>query len=143
MSFNVLIVDDSAAMRSVIKKIVALSGFKMDRCLEAGNGKEALEILSHTWVDVILSDLNMPEMGGMEMLAELKRDKMLKEIPVIIVTTEGSEDRKHMVCTMGASGFIRKPFLPEEVRKILCQVLGVNDEGSYGEEQSDNAGSDF
>jgi two-component system chemotaxis response regulator CheY len=143
MSFNVLIVDDSAAMRSVIKRIVALSGFKMDQCFEAGDGKEALEILSHAWVDVILSDLNMPEMGGLEMLAELKRDDLLKEIPVIIVTTEGNEERKQMVRGMGAVGFIRKPFLPEEVRKVLYQVLGVDNEGSYREEQGDNAGSDF
>ncbi|MBN2256133.1 MAG: response regulator, partial [Deltaproteobacteria bacterium] len=65
MSFNVLIVDDSNSMRSVIKKIVSLSGFKMDQCLEAGNGKEALDVLEKSWVDVIISDINMPEMNGL------------------------------------------------------------------------------
>ena len=72
MSFNVLIVDDSNAMRAVIKKVIGLSGFKMDSCLEAGNGREAMELLSDQWVDVIISDINMPEVNGLEFLDLLK-----------------------------------------------------------------------
>ncbi|MFB3924431.1 MAG: response regulator [Syntrophales bacterium] len=143
MAFNVLIVDDSSSMRAVIKKIVTLSGFKVDQFFEAQNGRLALELLSRTWIDIVLSDLNMPEMGGLEMLAAMKRDNLLKDIPVIIITTEGSDERKQMVCTMGARGFIKKPFLPEKVREMLYDVLGVKDDGNYGKDQEGDSGSDF
>ena len=143
MSFNVLIVDDSNSMRSVIKKIITLSGFKIDQCYEAENGKQALEILSKVWVDIILSDLNMPEMNGLELLVALKEDGLLKEIPVIIVSTEGSEERRKVVLKMGAKEFIRKPFSPEYVRKILYEVIGVGDEGTYERSERDNESGDF
>jgi two-component system chemotaxis response regulator CheY len=97
MSFNVLIVDDSKSVRSVIKKIITISGFRMDQCYEAVNGKQALEILSKEWVDVILSDLNMPEMNGLEMLAVIKADSRLQKIPVIIISTEGSDEKRNAV----------------------------------------------
>jgi two-component system chemotaxis response regulator CheY len=143
MSFNVLIVDDSNSMRAVIKKIITISGFKMDQCYEAGNGKQALEILSKVWVDIILSDLNMPEMNGLELLAALKGDNLLKEIPVVIVSTEGSDERRKVVLEMGAKEFIRKPFSPEYVRKILYEVIGVGDEGTYEGSERENDGGDF
>ena len=143
MSFNVLIVDDSNAMRAVIKKIISISGFKMDQCIEAGNGKEALDTLAGNWVDVIISDINMPEMNGLELLAELKKDDLLKKIPVIIITTESSEERMQNVFNLGADGFIKKPFLPEQVRKILYEVIGVNDEGEYEKDRGDDEPFDF
>jgi len=143
MSFNVLIVDDSNSMRSVIKKIITISGFKMDQCYEAGNGKQALEILSKVWVDVILSDLNMPEMNGLELLAALKGDSLLQEIPVIIISTEGSDERRRTVLEMGAKQFIKKPFTPENVRKIIYEVIGVGDEGTYEGNERDADGGDF
>lgn len=143
MSFNVLIVDDSNAMRAVIKKIIAISGFKVDQCYEAADGREALELLQGTWVDIILSDLNMPEMNGLELLENLKKDDLLREIPVVVITTEGSEKRKKIVSALGAKGFIKKPFVPEEIRKILYDVLGVNEEGSYGTDQTESDGVDF
>src|SRR3972149_85241 len=93
MSFNVLIVDDSMSMRAVIRKIIVMSGFRMDKCLEAGNGREALETLSHEWVDVIVSDINMPELNGLELLSLLKKDNLYRGIPVIMVSTEGSAER--------------------------------------------------
>ncbi|MBE9546076.1 MAG: response regulator [Proteobacteria bacterium] len=143
MSFNVLIVDDSRSMRGVIKKIISISGFKMDQCFEAGNGKEALEALAWDWVDVIVSDINMPEMNGFELLAELKKDNLLKEIPVIVITTESSEERMQDAFNLGAKGFIKKPFSPEEVRKILYEVIGVSDEGEYEEDTGDDEAFDF
>ena len=143
MSFNVLIVDDSRSMRGVIKKIISISGFKMDQCLEAGNGKEALEVLAGNWVDVIMSDVNMPEMNGFELLEELKRDELLKNIPVVIITTESSEDRMEYAISLGAKGFIKKPFLPEEVKKILHEVIGVDNEGEYEEDSGDAETLDF
>jgi len=143
MSFNVMIVDDSRSMRGVIKKIVSISGFKMDQCFEAGNGREALGVLTGNWVDVIMSDINMPEMDGFELLEKLKQDDLLKNIPVVVITTEGSENRMKYAFSLGAKGFIKKPFLPEEVKKILYEVMGADDEGEYGEDRGDDEDLDF
>jgi two-component system chemotaxis response regulator CheY len=143
MSFNVLIVDDSNAMRAVIRKIIAMSGFKMDQCLNAGNGREALEALAHEWVDVIISDINMPEMNGLELLARLKRDDLYREIPVIMISTEGSDERMREAMACGAQGFIKKPFLPEELRKKLYEIIGVSNDGEYSEDKANAADLDF
>jgi len=143
MSFNVLIVDDSRSMRAVIKKTISMSGFKMDQCLEAGNGREALDVLVKAWVDVIISDINMPEMNGLEFLEELKKDSLLKAIPAIVISTEGSEKRIQDAYDLGARGFIKKPFLPEEIKKVLYEVIGVSDEGKYGEDKGDDDTFDF
>jgi two-component system chemotaxis response regulator CheY len=143
MSFNVLIVDDSNAMRAVIKKIISMSGFKMDKCLDAGNGREALDKLAHEWVDVIISDINMPEMNGLELLARLKQDDLYKEIPVIMISTEGSEERMREALDGGAQGFIKKPFLPEELRKKLYEIIGVSNDGEYAENKADADDLDF
>jgi two-component system chemotaxis response regulator CheY len=143
MSFNVMIVDDSNAMRGVIKKIISMSGFKMDKCLEAGNGKEAMSLLEDNWVDVIISDINMPVMSGLEMLSHLKKDDLFGDIPVIMITTEGSSTRMEEAFQHGARGFIKKPFLPEDLKKILNEVLGVCDDGGYGEIEGDDNDLDF
>ncbi|OEU80463.1 MAG: two-component system response regulator [Desulfobacterales bacterium S5133MH4] len=143
MSFNVLIVDDSRSMRAVIKKTISMSGFKMDQCLEAGNGREALDVLAKDWVDVIVSDINMPEMNGLEFLGELKKDDLLKAIPAIVISTEGSKKRIQDAFDLGARGFIKKPFFPEEIKKVLYEVMGVGDEGKYEEDEGDDDAFDF
>jgi two-component system, chemotaxis family, chemotaxis protein CheY len=143
MSFNVLIVDDSNAMRAVISKIISMSGFKMDKCLQAGNGKQAMEILVNEWVDVIISDINMPDMNGLELLTQLKLDDLYKEIPVIMISTEGSDERIKEAFDRGAQGFIKKPFLPEELRKKLYDVIGVGHDGEYTEDKKDVDDLDF
>ncbi|MBP8984774.1 MAG: response regulator [Syntrophobacterales bacterium] len=143
MSFNVLIVDDSSSMRAVIRKIISISGFKVGRCYEAANGREALDILSENWVDVIISDINMPGVSGLDMLDHLKADDLLKDIPVIVVSTEGSDERIRSVMSKGAKRFVRKPFLPEDIRKILYEVIGVDNEGRYCDVQETPDGGDF
>jgi two-component system chemotaxis response regulator CheY len=140
MSFNVLIVDDSNAMRSVIRKVIQLSGFRMDNCYEAGNGKQALGVLASEWVDVILSDIHMPEMDGFALLKEIYRHDVFQNIPVIMISTEGSQERVNEAYALGAKGFIKKPFLPEELKRILHEVIGVGDEGEY---QADTDEGDF
>ena len=143
MSFNVLIVDDSSSMRGVIKKVIGMSGFRMDNCFEANHGKRAIEVLQQDWVDVIISDINMPEMNGLEMLKALNQDSLFKNIPVIIVTTEGSNERMDEAFALGAKGFIKKPFLPEDLKKALHNVLGVGDHGEYEEDGTGADGLDF
>ncbi len=143
MSFNVLIVDDSFSMRSVIKKVLSMSGFHMDQCFEAGNGREGIAVLEKEWVDVIISDINMPEMGGMELLQALNRDELYRNIPVIVVSTEGSRERMKDAMDRGAKGFIKKPFLPEDIRSILHEVIGVGTDGEYQDDSRNADQGDF
>ncbi|MCU0555114.1 MAG: response regulator [Syntrophales bacterium] len=143
MSFNLLIVDDSSSMRSVVKKIVDLSGVGVNQLLEAENGRRALEVLGDNWVDAVILDINMPEMNGLELLQRMSEDALLKNIPVVMMTTEASEAHVKTAFELGAKGFIRKPFLPEEVRTMLLGVLGFDDKGDYGERQRDPGGVDF
>ncbi|HOK06722.1 MAG TPA: response regulator [Syntrophales bacterium] len=131
MSCNVMIVDDSLSMRAVIKKILKLSGFDVDVCYEAQNGREALAVLAESWVDVIITDLNMPEMDGIEMIKTLQADDLYRRIPVVVVSTEASRERMDEVLRLGARAFMKKPFLPEELRNTLQTVLGFKD-GVYG-----------
>lgn len=123
MAFNILVADDSETMRAVVKKTVKMAGIPVGEYHEAVNGKEGLEILANHWIDVILSDINMPEMGGMEFLQEIKKNDDYKRIPVIFITTESSEARMEEAKKIGVSGYVRKPFKPEEIKTILYEVL--------------------
>ncbi len=143
MSFNLLIVDDSSSMRSVVKKIVGLSGVGVNQLLEAENGRRALEIMGGNWVDAVILDINMPEMNGLELLQKMSEDVVMKNIPVVMMSTEASEAHVKTAFELGAKGFIRKPFLPEEVRKMLLGVLGFDEKGDYGERERDPGGVDF
>jgi two-component system, chemotaxis family, chemotaxis protein CheY len=123
MAFTVLIVDDSPAMRSFVKRVLEMSGFDMSDCHEAGNGKEALELLSGEWVDVILTDINMPVMNGQELVQNLAASESLRSIPIIVVSTDRTDDRVHQMMSLGAKGYVKKPFQPEELRSELERVL--------------------
>jgi two-component system chemotaxis response regulator CheY len=117
-------------MRQVIKKALGLSGFKVGEFLEAGNGKEALEVLSKTWVDLILSDIHMPVMDGFGLLQALKEDENWHDLPVVMITTEANEERLQQAVELGAKGYIRKPFTPENIRSFLSRVMGDKDDAS-------------
>ncbi len=124
MSYNVLIVDDSRSMRRVIRKVLDLSGFQVGECLEAGDGKEALDLLESHWVDLILSDIHMPVMDGFGLIRALRSNGSWSDLPVVFITTESNEDRLQEAMALGARGYIRKPFQPEEIRSLLCHVMG-------------------
>lgn len=130
MAYNVLIVDDSLPMRIVLKKTIKASGFNVGSFFDAGNGKEALEVLRREWLDLVLTDYNMPDMNGLELLDQMKADEILKTIPVVIVTTEGSQLRVREFMEGGAADYIRKPFTPEEIRNKLSRIMG---EAEYGD----------
>ena len=142
MPYNILIVDDSNPMRAVIKKVIKASGFDIGEFHEAGSGKEALHVLDEQWLDLVVSDYNMPEMNGLEMLKEMKKNEMWKDIPVIMVTTEGSNERIEEFINMGASAYIKKPFTPEQIRTQLNQLLGEPEYEQASDDQSDD-GLDF
>jgi len=141
MSFNVLIVDDSSSMRAIIKKIIKASGFGVGEFLAAADGKEALKVLADKWVDIVLTDINMPNMNGMELIAEMKKDELMRSIPVVMITTEGSEKRMQEAMELGANGYVKKPFLPEDIKRTLSSIMGEED-GQEGHD-GDNEDGDF
>lgn len=126
MSLKVLIVDDSRAMRAVIKKTLAAAGFPVEQTYEGENGLEALEILRQHEVDVVLSDLHMPQMSGLELLETLHREDRVPKC-FILVTTEGRKERLKEALGLGARGYVIKPFQPEGLRKILSLFVGEPD----------------
>lgn len=145
MAFNILVADDSETMRAVIKKSVNMSGVPVGEFHEAANGKEALAVLESAWIDVILSDINMPEMGGMELLRKISEDEELKKIPLIFITTEASEVRKEEARKLGVAGYVKKPFQPETIKAVLYEVLEKAYAHRLEEEPDEEAGgvSDF
>jgi two-component system chemotaxis response regulator CheY len=126
MAYNILIVDDSPAMRSFVRRVLDMSGLDLGKCLQAGNGQEALDVLREEWVDVVLTDLNMPEMDGGELIRRLEADESLRSIPVLVVSTDRTDSRMREMIGLGARGYVTKPFLPETLRTELEKVLGVN-----------------
>jgi two-component system, chemotaxis family, chemotaxis protein CheY len=125
MAYRVLIVDDSPAMRAFVRRVMEVSGFDLAGCLEAANGLQALEVLESEWVDAILSDINMPEMDGEELLRRLEADETLRQIPVIILSTDGTHLRTERMLRLGAKGYVTKPFRPEVLRAELERSLEV------------------
>lgn len=123
MAYNVLIVDDSQTMRKVILKALSISGFDMGDYYEAGNGAEALKVLDSQWVDLILTDLNMPVMNGLELIQKLKGSPAHQGIPVVLITTEGSETRLQELFALGVKEYIQKPFHPEMLRDALNRIM--------------------
>jgi len=142
MAFNVLIVDDSSSMRMMLRKTLEVSGFDIGEIFEAGNGKEALEMLENTWADLILTDVHMPEMDGFSFLKMLKEKDVVSTTPVVVVTTEGREERVDELIQLGASGWVKKPFRPEEIKGILIEALGIDEDALVGNVDED-AGCDF
>ncbi len=127
MEPHVLIVDDSPAMRGFIRRVLELSGLKIGRCLEASNGEEALKLLAANWVDAVLTDINMPQMDGEELLCRISQDETLNTIPVLVVSTDRTEARIHRMLSLGARGYVTKPFTPEALRNEIENSLGVAD----------------
>ncbi len=142
MAFNVLIVDDSAPMRSVIKKTLKMSGFNLGELFEASNGIEALEVLRDNWLDLVLTDYNMPEMDGLQLIEEMKKDDLLSAIPIVVITTEGSKEKIRTFLEKGASDCIQKPFTPEVIKKRLNHILGEPEDECAAIDECDE-GLDF
>jgi len=126
MAFDVLIVDDSPAMRGFIGRVLEMSGLDVGGRLEAGNGAEALAVLSKSWVDVILTDINMPVMNGEEFLTEVARSGKWNDVPIVVISTDSTGSRVERMLSLGAKGYVKKPFSPESLREELERVLEAN-----------------
>lgn len=120
---NVLLVDDSATMRKIVKRKIKEAGFAVDEFFEAEDGKQALEVVFNNSVDLILLDWNMPIMNGLEFVQTLRSVDLPKKIPVIMITTEGSPDKITEATSSGVDGFILKPATTEHIRDSLKNYL--------------------
>lgn len=125
MSYRFLIVDDSAVTRSMIRKIIGMTGLPVGAVFEAGHGAEALEVMGREWVDIVLADLNMPQMTGVELVERMSHDPVLATIPVVVVSSERREATVKRLQELGAREYIRKPFRPEDVRAAIESVLAA------------------
>ena len=123
MAVNVLVVDDSGVMRSMIIKTIRLSGLQIGEIHEAANGREGLDALQQNWIDLVIADINMPVMNGEDMIDRMNEHPEFKDIPVVVISTEGSSTRIERLENKGAR-FIHKPFTPEIIRDTVKDFLG-------------------
>ena len=123
MSLNVLIVDASAAIRKILHRVLIQTDVLRGRVLEASDGVEALAKLKQEPIGLILSDINMPNMDGIELLTNLKAHTTFKTIPILMVTTEGSQNRVMQALELGAAGYVRKPFTAEQIKQKLAGLI--------------------
>ncbi len=138
MTFSILIVDDSMPMRSVIKKMFKAAGYGTSNFFQAANGKEALKQLEKNWIDLVITDFTMPEMNGLELIHAMKKNNLYKEIPIVVITTEGNKKIIKDFMESGAAGYIKKPFTPEQVRDLITDILGVsNDDENFENQDGD------
>ncbi len=122
-SIRALIVDDSSVMRKIVERSLRQSGLELAQVFEAGNGAEALGVVTQNRLDLILCDINMPVMDGLEFIQQLSGIENAQGVPVVMITTEGSESHVVKAISCGARGYIRKPFTPDQVKEHLIPIL--------------------
>jgi len=120
-----LIVDDSSVMRKIVERALRQAGLDLAVILEAGSGTEGLEVLRANHVDLILSDINMPSMDGLEFLRQIRAQSLAPGVPVVMITTESSEEHVKQAILAGAQGYIRKPFTAEQVKERVLPLLSA------------------
>ena len=123
MESDVLIVDDSAAIRKILQRVLRQTGMAIRTIHEAGDGQEALALLAANRVDLVLSDINMPKMDGLQLLASLKAAAEWRNVPVVMITTEGGETKVAEAVKLGAAGYVRKPFTADQIKEKLAGIL--------------------
>jgi two-component system chemotaxis response regulator CheY len=123
MESDVLVVDDSAAIRKILQRVLRQTGMAIRAIHEAGDGQEALELLKSQPVDLVLTDINMPKMDGIQLLAAMKASPKWRHIPVMMVTTEGGETKVAEAVKLGAAGYVRKPFTADQIKEKLAAFL--------------------
>lgn len=128
MAYNILIVDDSVITRTVIKRSIDMIGIDIGDVYEADNGASALKFLEQTPVDLVLADLNMPEMDGAEMLHHMQQAEATRSVPVVVVSSEPSTIRIKELLAEGIKDYLHKPFTPEEFADTVKDSLGETDD---------------
>ncbi len=123
MAINLLIVDDSLNIRAFVKKTLAMIDLAFDNIHEAGDGLEALEVLEKESVDVVLTDINMPNMNGIALIKEIRSRPQLKHLKIIVISTEGSREMVLEAIKSGANSYLKKPFGPEQAMETLEEAI--------------------
>ena len=123
MESDVLVVDDSAAIRKILQRVLRQTGMAIRAIHEAGDGQEALELLKSQSIDLVLTDINMPKMDGIQLLAAVKASAQWRSIPVVMITTEGGETKVGEAVRLGAAGYVRKPFTADQIKEKLAGIL--------------------
>lgn len=120
---SILIVDDCRAVRSVIERILGISGFEMEACFFASDGEDALSVLERHRVDLVISDVNMPRLDGEGLLRRMSEDPGLSQIPVVIVSSDATQSRVNRLLALGARAYVVKPFKAQDFREQVERVL--------------------
>jgi two-component system chemotaxis response regulator CheY len=120
-----LIVDDSSVMRKIVERSLRQAGLNPLVVCEAGTGAEGLDVLRTEHVDLILTDINMPAMDGLEFVRQIKAQNLAPGVPVVMITTESSEEHVKQAILAGARGYIRKPFTAEQVKERVLPLVGL------------------
>lgn len=123
IALRVLIVDDSSVMRKIVDRSLRQAGLELKEVYEASNGVEALARMQQTRVDLILSDINMPTMDGLELVRQLQAVENAKGVPIVMITTEAGESHVVKALSNGARGYIRKPFSPDQIKERIIPLL--------------------
>jgi two-component system chemotaxis response regulator CheY len=123
MESDVLVVDDSAAIRKILQRVLRQTGMAIRTIYEAGDGQEAMTLLGNHRVDLVLTDINMPNMDGLQLLASLKSSPEWRGISVVMITTEGGEAKVAEAVKLGAAGYVRKPFTADQIKEKLAGIL--------------------
>jgi two-component system chemotaxis response regulator CheY len=123
MESEILVVDDSAAIRKILQRVLRQTGMSIGAIYEAGDGQEALETLKTRKIDLVLSDINMPKMDGLQLLASVRASAAWRNIPMVMITTEGGESKVAEAVRLGASGYVRKPFTADQIKEKLTGFL--------------------
>lgn len=123
MGYSILIVDDSPIIRKMTRRTLGLAKLPVGSVFEAANGREALEILRDEWIDVVLADIHMPEMTGMELIERMAKDEVMGKIPVVVISAERSEPAIAHLKSLGICGHLVKPFTPEQILESVTQVI--------------------
>ncbi len=128
MSINILVVDDSKLLHAMIEQTLEMANIEISQHYKAMNGAEGLEVLLSHPVDLVFSDIHMPEMNGVEMIKAMHEEETLKNIPVVIISSEGSNKRIDELKEIGVKYFIRKPFTPEKISEVVHKLTGYENE---------------
>jgi two-component system chemotaxis response regulator CheY len=123
MDSDILVVDDSAAIRKILTRVLRQTGMAIQTIHEAGDGQEAMSVMAEHRIDLVLSDINMPKMDGLQLLASLKASAKWHKIPVVMITTEGGETKVAEAVRLGAAGYVRKPFTADQIKEKLVGIL--------------------
>ena len=124
-ALNILIVDDSAMMRTMIKRAAGLTGLPIGQIYEAADGQQALAVLKQQHVDALFTDINMPVMTGIELLQQIAGHERWQHMIRVIISTDGSEARRDEAGALDVRFYVEKPFRPEVMRDVLSELAGA------------------